>query len=326
MGLFSKKKKTFAERFPTGAAAYNLLNDAQKKVLDDFSYAEEKHLKADKKLALERIIEHYILPQGVGLSVPRLKIRAKQVYQGCLQTLKTANLTTNVSSKLFALDGFFNGSEVKTVWTFNTNKGTNYGNTRQAVEENVFGYTIDWNVPIAQAAMTRPVYAGMNYSAHPYGAATAYGSVCLVLNSGVNHRSTFINTDTFDASFNFKAATGDQLKNSLKKVCTFAQLDTLIANISNNQLKALCKKSEGQLQHGDHPPNYIEAQVHGGIQWARDLAGIRVATSGSCTLEKEAASAGKSANTLAYLIGEFAQKYNVPAGIYHQGNLIKTLN
>ncbi len=44
------------ERCPEAAPAYNQLNDTQKKVLDDFSYLENKRLKADQRVGHERIL------------------------------------------------------------------------------------------------------------------------------------------------------------------------------------------------------------------------------------------------------------------------------
>ena len=55
MSIFSKKKRTYADRYPSAKAVYDQLSPSQKRVLDEFSYLERKHLKADRRLALERI-------------------------------------------------------------------------------------------------------------------------------------------------------------------------------------------------------------------------------------------------------------------------------
>jgi len=324
MALFGKKK-TFAERFPQAASAYNLLNPAQKKVMDDFSFLAEKQHRAAKRLALERILEVVVIPSAAGFNAAQIRRQTNDLYTACKVVLRNAELTTNVSGALFNLDSFLNGDEVKTVWTFSTGKGDKYYNKRQAVEENVFGYTVDWNVPIAQAAMTRPVYAGMNYSGHPYGAATVYGSVCLVLKKSTNHRATYISSDTFGSEFRFEQGSPEEIAASKKKICTAAEISNIIAHLSNNQLKALCKRAQGHTEHGDRPPNYIEAQVHGGILWSRDLDAIRVATSGEATISKEAAKCGVSEDVLLRKIGQFAKDRGVTAGLYHQGELLSII-
>ena len=63
MGLFSKKKKTYADRFPSAAAAYGLLSSEQKRVLDDFSALEKTHGKEDMRVGLERIVGTYLVPK-----------------------------------------------------------------------------------------------------------------------------------------------------------------------------------------------------------------------------------------------------------------------
>lgn len=324
MAFGSKKKKTFAERYPLARSAYDTLSPAQKKVLDEFSYLEQKHLKADKRVGLERIHGVYVVPTyGGALGAKELQRRGILLYDQCVAALRRAHLTTNVGAKLFAVDGFYNGDEVKTVWTTNTTKGHDYFQTRQAVEEHVFGYNIDWRVPISQAANDRPIYAGLNFTEHPYGAAAVYGSVALVLKRTVNDRCTFINTDTFDAGFQFARGTDEQIALSRKKICTAAQMETLLAFVSNNQLKALCQVAESRYDIGDFPPNYIEAQVHGGVQWSRDLLEIRVNRD---LLLTEAVQAQKQPATLKYLIAEFAKKHRVRARIFHHDAPVETLN
>jgi hypothetical protein len=317
------KKKTFIDRYPDAAPVYNRLNDAQKKVLDDFSYLEKKHLKADQRVALERILSTYVVVNYPNLGRKEMERKTDALYDSCKLILKDAPLTTNISAKLFALDKFWESQEVKTVWTTASGKGQGYFNTRQAVEENVFGYKIDWKVPVREAAKTRPIYAGLNFVSHPYGAAAVYGSVNCVLKMAVKPRCTYINTDTFDASFRFAAGSPDDIEAAKKKICTNAHLESLIANISDRQLRSLCEKAEGKYILTNDPPNYIEAQVHGGVEWTKDLDEINIAKD---TLAAEAKQANKSVDTLKYLVAEFARKFNVPCGIYVLDRMVEKLN
>jgi hypothetical protein len=326
MRVFSSKPKSYVERNPAAAGAYASLTPAQKKVLDEFSYREHKNLKATDKKAMQRIADEYIIPKGLGRPESQIKELVRSAYQSAIRCLQEAEITTNISSRLFALDEFFNSKDVKTVWTHNTGKGSAYHNNREQVEERAFGFTIDWNVPIKEAAMTRPVYAGLNFTGHPYGAATPYGSVALVYKTDVAQRSTFINADTFDNQFEFATAEGSELEAQRSKICTFAQMGTLVANMSKNQLKALLQMTESTYVFTDYPPNYLEAHVLGGIHWDRDLTEIRVATTGQETLDKEAAVAKRSVATMKYLIADFAKKHGVPARTYSVRSVVEVLN
>jgi hypothetical protein len=80
--------------------------------------------------------------------------------------------------------------------------------------------------------------------------------------------------------------------------------------------------AESRYAIADFPPNYIEAQVHGGIRWSRDLLEIRVNRD---TLAAEAGQAKKSPDTLKYLIGEFARKHRVRARVYNLDTVVETL-
>jgi len=315
MGLFSKKKKTFADRFPAAAAAYGLLSPEQKRVLDDFSELEKTHLKDDKKVGLNRIVGTYLVPKlGGGLSAKELKRRSQLIYDGCLTALRGAPLTVNVSATLFIEQYFLQGTEVKTVFTTKA-KDWKYHQHRHAVESSAFGFKIDWSVPVHRAAEARPIYAGLNFSKHPYGAAEAYGSVALVLKTGVQERCTFINTDTFGNEFGFAGTDEDKIAESRNKICTAAQMDTLLANISDKQLKALCQVAESAYVIGDYPPNYIEAHVYGGIQWARDLEAISI-NKPKFDQEANQISAKVNLATLKSNVTDFAKKYAVSAKMY----------
>ncbi|QQD73644.1 DUF3626 domain-containing protein [Acidithiobacillus ferrivorans] len=330
MALFSSKKKTYAQRNPAAAGQYAMLTPAQKQILDDFSYREHKNLKAIDRSAMQRIAEVYVIRKAMGMSEKQIKLDVQRLYAAAVRTLQHSEITTNVSAKLFTTDDFYNGDEVKTMWTVKTGKPHNYNLTRQAVEERAFGFKIDWNVPIREAAMTRPVYAGLNFTRHPYGAAAAYGSVVLVFKPQVLLRSTFIHTDTFDQSLKFAKADETELELQRNKICTYAQMGTLIVNMSENQLTALMQATEGKYLVTEHPPSYVEAHILGGVRWSRDLAEIRVALTqtqtGQSTLDREAGAAKRSLATMKYLISEFAKKHGVPAKIYHLHQIVEVLN
>ena len=314
MGWFSRSKKTYAEKNPQFANIYNTLTPQQKTVLDNFSYRAEHRYKADMKVALTRIAELHVIPRNPGLSSGQIKARAKQVHGRAKVALANAPLVTNVAAGLFALDDFYNGDMVKTVWNLpSSNKGSGYIETRQAVEENAFGYQVDWAVPIAEAEANRPVYACLNTVQHPLGAATAYGSVVLEYKPAVKSRCTYIAKDTFDTDFHFARGSAEEIEVARNKICTNARIECLMASISNSQLKALCEHADGAYVVGNHPPNYIEAHVHGGIRFSRDLAAIRVSRTGVSTIEKDAKKAKRGVETLLYLISEFAEKHGVPA-------------
>lgn len=324
MGLFTKAKKTYADRFPAGAAAYGLLSPEQKRVLDDFAALERKHLKADRQSALQRIAGNYIVPKfNGGLTVKDLERRAQLLYDSCLAELRQAPLTTNMAAGLFADTAFLEGTELKTIFTTNA-KPWSYTQHRHAVESNAFGFTIDWSVPIRRAAEARPLYAGLNFTRHPYGAAPAYGSVALVFRNAVKDRCTFINTDTFDDSFKFKDGSADVIANSRSKICTSAQMDTLLANISINQLKALCQKADSCYVVDDHPPNYIEAHVFGGIQWARDLMEIAICHE-RFQQEMNSTSLKVPADQIERNIRDFATRHGVAARVYKLTRVEKTI-
>jgi len=315
MGLFSKKKKTYADRFPSAAAAYGLLSSEQKRVLDDFSALEKTHGKEDMRVGLERIVGTYLVPKlGGSLSSKELKRRSQLVYDGCLTALRGAPLTVNVNASLFAEAYFLQGTEVKTVFTTKA-KDWKYHQHRHAVEANAFGFKIDWSVPVQRAAEARPIYAGLNFSKHPYGAAEAYGSVALVLKHSVHDRCTFINTDTFSNDFAFADGTEAKVAESRNRICTSAQMATLLAYISDNQLKALCQVAESAYVIGEYPPNYIEAHVYGGIQWARDLEGISI-NKAKFAKEANLISSKVDLATLKANVVAFATKHKASAKMY----------
>lgn len=316
MGLFTtKKKKTYADRFPAAAAAYALLSPEQRRVLDEFATLERGHHKTDKQAALQKIVGDYLVPKlGGNLRIKDLNRRAQLLYDGCLAVLHRVPITTNMSGALFADPTFLQSKDLKTIFTTNA-KPWSYTKTRDAVESNAFGFKVDWSVPIHRAAEARPQYAGLNYTEHPYGAAAAYGSVALVFKGAVKDRCTFINTDTFTNDFHFKDGNEDVIADSRNKICTSAQMGTLLANVSGNQLRALCQMAESSYVVTAHPPNYIEAHVFGGVQWARDLAEIRICKA-QFDAETNATSVTVPVDKIKENIKAFAVQYGVSAKSY----------
>ena len=304
----------------------SILNKEQKGVLGSFKKLEKKGHADFKATAVERIAELYLQPKSAGLSEREITRRADSLYQACKHVLRKAPLTTNVNSSLFLNDGFYNSQQLETVWTVPTNKGFNYFNTRQTVEQGVFGYKVDWSVPISVAARTRPAYAGLNYTSHPYGAAPSYGSVALFLKANVHARCTFIATDTFDNKFDLTGGNADNAKAARGQITTDARIGNLCATISNNQLKALCQVAESAYGIVDDVPNYIEAHLHGSILWSRDLECIRIASSGAASYTKELAAAKRNEAAFKMLVASWAKRHSVRASIWNKGNEIEVLN
>jgi hypothetical protein len=324
---FATKKKTFSDRYPEMQQSYQQLNQAQKKVLDEFASLELKNCGPFKSKALKRIMSLYVMPTYPQWSGKAIKNHTKFLYDRCTALLQRADCTTNVPSWLFLNPSFLAGDDVKTVWTYKTGKPFAYNQARQNVEEDVFGYKIDWSIPIRQAAETRPVYAGLNYTEHPYGSAVFYGSVNCVLKREVKSRATFINADTFDEEFKFGRGTKKQIAASKEKICTAAHLEHLIAHIDLEQLTAICQNADGRYVITDQPPKYIEAQIHGGIHWDPDLAAINVAKP---WLERDAQIMQRNPDeySTAVLQGvtEFAERHHVEAFFYEQGRMVRVLH
>ncbi|MDA1073168.1 MAG: DUF3626 domain-containing protein [Proteobacteria bacterium] len=242
--------------------------------------------------------------------------------------LKTAPPTTNISSKLFMLPGFLNTTSVDTMWTRDAGKGWTYTQKRDNVEAPLFGYKTDWSVPVKEAALNRPVYAGLNYVRHPYGSAAAYGSVVLTFVPAVTQRVTIIHADTFSSSFGLTdgTPTDDQIFGVKKKIATIAQVETIMANMSKNQLKALMEYTLTRYNYTEHPPNYVEIHVQGGLEWQRDLLEISVATSGATSLASESKGVTGGEAAVKAKIKEFAEKFDVTAKVYDVERVTEVLN
>jgi hypothetical protein len=265
----------------------------------------------------------YVMPTYPQWSGKAIKNKTKQLYDLCTARLQRAYCTTNIPAWLFFMNTFLDSEEVKTVWTYKTGKPKQYNEHRQKVEEDVFGYKIDWSIPIRQAAETRPVYAGLNYTDHPYGSTVFYGSVNCVLKREVKARATFINADTFDAEFKFGYGTKKDVASSKKKICTAAHLEHLIAHIDREQLTALCENADNRYVVTDQPPKYIEAQIHGGIRWDRDLLRIMI---GKPCLEADAQKCQRSPDEILQRVAEFAERHNVEVTIYEQARLVRVVH
>lgn len=328
LGIFKSKPKTYLQRNPAAQGIYQSLTPEQRKVLDEISVSEQGFGSSHEKLAIQRIIDEILVSSMPAASAAQLKAQAKMTFRSAQMWLSGSEITTNVNVSLFMNEAFLNGDGLKTIWNAKTEKGLAYSNTRQAVEENAFGYKIDWSVPLSRAAEVRPVYAGLNFSRHPYGAAVGYGSVALVYKSTVMHRCTFIPKDTFDVEFSFQSGTPEEIATSRSKICTAAQFGTLIAHLSTNQLKALCRCVSGQFVVEDFPPNYVEAHIHGGVKFSSDLAAIRIATSGQTTFEKEVGFFETKHNrhhargAIEYVVATFARRFGVSARYYNRNRVV----
>lgn len=82
-----------------------------------------------------RIAEEYVIPKTMGMNEKQIKLEVQHLYAAAVRTLQHSEITTNVAAKVFTIDDFYNGDEVKTVWTVKTEKPHSYNLTRQAVEE-----------------------------------------------------------------------------------------------------------------------------------------------------------------------------------------------
>lgn len=303
------------------------LGGQQKQVLADVGKIEKKAHGDLKDKAIQRIVDLYLRPTlGAALSDREIERRAENLYQQCKRVLRDAPITTNIDVKAFMSEAFYLGDGLKAGWTVVNAKTQDYWKTRQKVEENAFGYKIDWSVPIAEAAKARPIYAGLNFSSHPYGAAAPYGALSFTYKPHVHQRCTFIAVDTFDNRLGFEGSDVAKIKESRLGLTTDARIGNLCATITDRQLKALCAVASGSYAFTDDPPNYIEAHIHMPVSFARDLAAIRIASTGQTTLARECTIAKRSEATVKYLIAAFAERYAVRASIYDKGTEVEVLH
>ena len=305
----------------------SILDKQQQQIFKGINKSEKKAHGDLKDVAIDRITKLYLEPKlGSGISSRDMARRAENLYQACKRTLRSAPLTTNLEVKVFLTESFYLGDGLASGWRVQNAKPPSYWTTRQKVEENAFGYKIDWSIKISEAAKARPAYAGLNFSSHPYGAAAAYGAMVLHYKSVIRERCTFIATDTFDNKLGFTGDDAAKIAEARRGITTLARIGNLCATISDRQLKALCQVAESVYQISEESPNYIEAHIHGPVVFARDLAAITIATSGVKTFDKECQAAGRNVNTVKYLIGSFAERFGVRASLFREGLEIEVLH
>lgn len=306
--MFSRfrKKQNSTESFEK-EQANSRLSANSRRVLTEFRTFQSTHKAHDQEEARRKIMDENHAAD------PKL---ADSLIQACIGVLLRSSIVSNLRSSLFLNDEFFDDDYLRSVWTVHNAKTWEYIKTRQTVEELAFGYTIDWSVRIADAALARPTYASINYVNHPYGGATPYGSVVANWASCTRWRSTYTHKDTFDEEFGFTGNDAAKISRGRDMICTAEQLVTLIANLSPRQRKALIEYAQGVYVLRNDAPNYIEAQVHGPLQWSQDLEEIWIAQP---ALLQETARDGSTARVL-QRIAQFATRHRVGAFLLNMEN------
>jgi hypothetical protein len=110
----------------------------------------------------------------------------------------------------------------------------------------------------------RPKYAALNYAELINGAASRAGRSFMVMKDHVKHKSTFLHSDSVD----FKDVTNSTM------LATFFNLDPLLANINERLLFAIQQKDQNTAENLAQNGQYIEAQMHTEIIFARDVKSI----------------------------------------------------
>ncbi|WP_347557849.1 DUF3626 domain-containing protein [Robbsia sp. KACC 23696] len=291
--------------------------------------AAEVSASTDREKALLRVF-------GV-LGVPI--IQAYPVLKRLTEHLQTADLTIN-----FAAYKFFNRQPRGTGYVSQFEGGNKWGGSsyitaRDEAEEAMFDYSGTKAKPASVHAdvlrrlrqfgkkseltfepSIRPKYAALNYAQLLHGSAGQWGKSHMVLKEHVKHNATYVHTDSFDEAGNarLRAALGD-------KTASFLNMDRLIANMPDTMLKALYDAYKGvslgtALQvPGLGDTAYIEAHVHGGLNFDRDIAKIVISNHELTNAEadlKNIALKNKSfkvvsSKTLQETFEKFARKYGI---------------
>ena len=139
------------------------------------------------------------------------------------------------------LDGFMEAGRLKNLFETGTGKGSKDKNQRKSIESKVL------NIPEDASDPSRPVYGALHVNKTRntpdwyQGAAPSYGDAWIELKPEVKQRATYSNGDSFFS-------------------------ETVIPNEYINQF--------GSIEAVDR--DYIEAQIHGGVHFGRDVQAIHV--------------------------------------------------
>ncbi|MBI2767489.1 MAG: DUF3626 domain-containing protein [Chloroflexi bacterium] len=136
-------------------------------------------------------------------------------------------------------------------------KTPGYLNKRQAVEQKYLGYNDD--VRTGGNAKDRPVYASTNVGGAVPGGADQYGKSYFELKDEVKERSTFSQKDTFSDTGITNIGSSDHLQG-------------VVADMPPEKIAGILKmlsKEKGARGLGQN--EYIEAHIHGPVEWTRDI-------------------------------------------------------
>jgi hypothetical protein len=237
------------------------LNDTQRKVLTDASDRAAKASQAAHAGLVGRVT-------GMGYTEADLT--------KCLAYLRntvpiTINLDLDRSShgaqaglpagEEHCIDHMISAGHQCNTFELNNYWGASYGQTRDGWERTLFSG--DYQVhPLV--ANERPKYGALNAVKNPSGGSPTHGNAFLILKSGVKDRATFTPQDSSHCSAD-QVGTADNMERVLLDIP------------ADDSLKQVMDVALGRRDSGALPPyQYIEAQVHGPIDYAKDVAALVV--------------------------------------------------
>jgi hypothetical protein len=147
--------------------------------------------------------------------------------------------------------------------TFELNNywGASYGNTRDGWERTLFSGDYQVHPLVADE---RPKYGALNAVKNPSGGSPTHGNAFLILKSGVKERATFTPQDSSHCS-------ADQ-------VGTAGNMERVLLDVpADDSLRQVMDVALGRKESGAMPPyQYLEAQVHGPVDYSKDVAALVV--------------------------------------------------
>jgi hypothetical protein len=238
-------------------------------------------------------------------------LEAEKVRDRMIKHLQHSNLTLNFKAeKLFASKlkgGIMNTHERS------GESRISYLDSRIRAEETLFGYSrsrsqkgkdqgifdrikkfgdITNNIDFAPSM--RPKYGALNFMNSSSGAAPLYGSSYMVLKEHAKFNCTFTAGDSFDYSGTPKGA---------NQVATYTNMHRIITNMKDDMMEKLYKMTISSGSCSQPGPVYIEAQIHGEIQFGRDVKEMHINSNdaGFKTIPK-----------ISEHIKKFGRKYGIP--------------
>ena len=158
------------------------------------------------------------------------------------------------------LDAFLEGDLYKNQFETQITGGSNTaypGGARDNWEKTIFRGDYHTHPLISEE---RPKYGALSAQLNPSGGANAYGTSYFVLKQGVKNRTTF-------TPVNSSGAQADD-------VGTAVHFEHLLANprLSDQKLKGIMDVALGRSHGQIVDRNYIEAQIHGTVDFEKDIA------------------------------------------------------